>query len=573
MKQAIAYLRVSTDRQAEKDLSLPSQLAAIRKFAADQGFEIARVFEDAGESARTADRPAFKRAIDYCLETPGVKAFLCYDTSRFARNREDAVVMKGVLHRRGVKVLYASQQISQDDEGGFLQEAILEVIDEYYSRALSRVTLRGMIENARRGYANGGNAPFGFRFVAVKDEAGNPKARLEIDPAEGPTVERMFRLHGEGLGGKAIAQALSADGLRTRRGGVWTSHGILGILRNSRNAGIAIFNRRGWRRRQNMKAREEWVTVPGANPAIIDEAAWRAAQERLDARTCAGLPAVRGRGLLSGLLRCGLCGAALQLETGKGRSSRHAYYGCRSNRRAGKQGCPGVRVRMADFDREILRVVTDVLLTPESVRRMVATYNRIELRRANGGSERVRRLEQEIGTLAGQVARLVRAIETGRGDPGPLMDRIEELRAAQRDREAALVEARRPRVRLEWSEARVRGLRERVREMLQEEPAGAAARDLARKMVQGIAVWPDRAHVDWKRAERPQVAFPRKGGRLGPAWLPKRAWRPPGRPGRAFRGTFGAAIYAGFAVLPSEVFESAHEVGRCWAIGVRREAE
>ena len=112
MKNAVIYLRVSTDRQAEKDLSLPTQLESCKQFAKKCDLRVAKIFEDAGESARTSDRPAFLEMIDFCLthsKSLNLKAVICWDTSRFARNRYDSLLYKKQLEKKGIKVLFASQ--------------------------------------------------------------------------------------------------------------------------------------------------------------------------------------------------------------------------------------------------------------------------------------------------------------------------------------------------------------------------------------------------------------------------------------------------------------------------------
>ena len=124
MKSAVIYLRVSTDRQAEKDLSLPTQREACERFARERDLRVIKVFEDAGESARTADRPAFLEMIDFCLthaKSLNLKAVICYDTSRFARNRYDALLHKKQLAKKGIKVLFASQPIAEGAEGELLE--------------------------------------------------------------------------------------------------------------------------------------------------------------------------------------------------------------------------------------------------------------------------------------------------------------------------------------------------------------------------------------------------------------------------------------------------------------------
>jgi site-specific DNA recombinase len=62
MKAAI-YARVSSEKQAEKDLSIPAQLKALRKYALDRGWEIVHEYIDEAESAKSANRPAFQEMI------------------------------------------------------------------------------------------------------------------------------------------------------------------------------------------------------------------------------------------------------------------------------------------------------------------------------------------------------------------------------------------------------------------------------------------------------------------------------------------------------------------------------
>jgi len=82
---------VSQERQAKNDLSLLAQLKIRKKYAADHGYKITKVYQDAGKSARSDDRPAFLEMIDCCItHSDDVDVVIVYDTSCFARNREDA---------------------------------------------------------------------------------------------------------------------------------------------------------------------------------------------------------------------------------------------------------------------------------------------------------------------------------------------------------------------------------------------------------------------------------------------------------------------------------------------------
>jgi DNA invertase Pin-like site-specific DNA recombinase len=539
MKQALAYLRVSTDRQAERDLSLPAQLAAIRTFARQEGIEIIRVFEDAGESARTANRPAFREAIDFALSTPGLSAFIVYDTSRFARNREDAVVYKAMLLRKGIRVLYSSQRIDSTDEAGFVLEAVLEIFDEHYSRALSRVVLRGQLENARRGFANGGVAPFGYQFVPATDETGNRKLALAVAPTEAAVVERIFALHREGSGAKAIASQLAQAGLRNRRGGHFCSNGILSILRNPRYVGAAVFNRRAGRvgaiRPGKEKPRSEWIMVEGSNPPIIERSTWNAVQETLAGRRVAEGTARPGAGLLMGLLRCGRCGRLMSREVARGRGGRYAYYVCRTYRKVGKAACIGYRIPAGAFEARVGAHVLDQLLSGRNLRRIVAAGNRAAILRANRGSGRAVELEARVRDLEARVARQHEAIETGSGDLGPLVERVQALSGLLADTQAALVEERRPRAVLAIDGRALATFRASLRRMLLDVENRAAAKRLLARVVREIVFGGDGLRIVYQAEGKPPGAL-KVGSPGGPGW---RGGLIPGRTG-LFQGVYAS---------------------------------
>jgi len=158
--KAIIYARVSTEKQAERELSLEAQEEICKKKAEELGYEVVKVFKEA-ESGRSAEkREEFLKAIDFAIQNK-IDAFIVYDTSRFARNRQDAIVYKTLLRKNGVKLIYASQSIPEEDDlTSLFVEGILEIVDEYYSRKLSKDVIRSMEKNAQEGYWNGGGSSF-----------------------------------------------------------------------------------------------------------------------------------------------------------------------------------------------------------------------------------------------------------------------------------------------------------------------------------------------------------------------------------------------------------------------------
>ena len=146
----VLYARVSSEKQVEKDLSIAAQLKALRKYAGERGWEVCREFVDEAQSARSANRPAFKEMI--ALARKKEKAFdaiLVWKLSRFARNREDSIIYKSLLRKHGISVVSINEQVDESPAGKLL-EGMIEVIDEFYSTNLAQDTLRGLKENASR---------------------------------------------------------------------------------------------------------------------------------------------------------------------------------------------------------------------------------------------------------------------------------------------------------------------------------------------------------------------------------------------------------------------------------------
>ena len=167
-KRAAIYARVSSERQAEKDLSIPAQIKALKKFALERNWDIVVEYVDQAESARTANRPAFREMIATAKKNEkSFDTILVWKLSRFARNREDSILYKSLLRKRGISVISINEQVDESPAGHLL-EGIIEVIDEFYSINLSQDTVRGMKENISRGFYNGGFTPLGYKRVKIK---------------------------------------------------------------------------------------------------------------------------------------------------------------------------------------------------------------------------------------------------------------------------------------------------------------------------------------------------------------------------------------------------------------------
>jgi site-specific DNA recombinase len=166
---AALYVRVSTGKQAEKDLSLPDQEKQLRAYCCQKGWDVHRVYVEPGASARDDRRPVFQEMVfDARRKDHPFDMILTLTTSRFFRDATQARIWKHKLVKQGVKVVAIHQETSDDPMGGFI-EGIFELIDQYESDMNGFHTLRAMKENASKGYFNGSCPRYGFMAVETSN--------------------------------------------------------------------------------------------------------------------------------------------------------------------------------------------------------------------------------------------------------------------------------------------------------------------------------------------------------------------------------------------------------------------
>src|SRR6266702_905132 len=242
------YARVSTSRQAEKDLSIPDQLRQMRDWCKAQGLAVALEYVEPGASATDDRRPVFQQMIAEATLSPSpYEAIIVHSRSRFFRDLFQFLSYERILKRAGVKLISITQQTS-DDPAGEMARTIFSLFDEYQSKENGKHTLRAMMENARQGYFNGNRPPFGFKAVEAEARGRRgQKKRLAIDPVEAAIVRQVFRLYlhghkGSPLGEKGIAASLNSRGV-SLRGQRWTKNKIHQLLAHSAYVGEYVFNR------------------------------------------------------------------------------------------------------------------------------------------------------------------------------------------------------------------------------------------------------------------------------------------------------------------------------------------
>lgn len=361
------YARVSTDRQRERH-TIDSQLRLLPEHAKREGWDVFRIYKDDGKSGETVEaRPAFKRLLDDAAE--GLfDSLLVMDLDRITRSRRSA---EGALifdHFREHRIKLATPTqglIDLDDEDQDLLVGIKREVAKWEKRKIVRRMMRGKREAARKGRRFSSLDPYGYRWA--KDEGDPRGGSYEIVREEAVVVRRMYQLAIDGVGTSMIAWRLNSEGHRTRnikRGsrpnggpGEWASTTIAKILRSATYKGdFVVFK----------KDDKTIIKVP----PVVEVETWDRAQLALSRRKPEPRWKHDRKYLLSGAVRCGVCGYAMWVVNARPhRHGQYAYYRCSSSnswRRMKMDGPCGNRHHRVDVtDARAWKALVNVLGDPK----------------------------------------------------------------------------------------------------------------------------------------------------------------------------------------------------------------
>lgn len=281
MKVAL-YARARVSRsisgQEEENFLIESQINEMRQWVARGNHEIFNIYSDAGFSSLDESRPAYKQMMNEVFsEDHPVDAILVVEVSRLSRNPLKLIDLLIKLKSVNVELIPIYLQKST---GQFIDMvSFYAMVDELTSSNNRAHIRRSRIENAKQGYFNGSQPPFGY--MAIKSEVNdrsNFKRKLVKSADEAKTVRLIFRLaigkdSGKPWASNAIATELNNRGLMYR-GKKWVPKMVWKILNSSTYYGEYVFNRFD-SRTKSMREKSEWVITkipPIVSKSVFDQA-------------------------------------------------------------------------------------------------------------------------------------------------------------------------------------------------------------------------------------------------------------------------------------------------------------
>jgi len=352
------YTRKSAEEGLEQEFnSLDAQREAAEAYIASQRSEgwtlLPDRYDDGGYTGANVDRPALQRLLAD-VEAGRIECVVTYKVDRLSRSLLDFARLIGTFEAHGVSFVSVTQQFNTATSVGRLMMNVLLSFAQFEREIIAERTRDKMSAARRRGKWTGGVPVLGYD---VAPEGG----RLLVNPEEAERVRALFALHLERRGLVPVVQELERRGWHNKRyrtragvergGGPFTKTTLHKLLTNPLYIG---------------QVRSNGSLHPGEHEAIVDEDAWRNAQDLLHRNGRSGLRRRRPgpTPLLQGLLHCRPCGKAMTHSVAARGTRRHRYYVCQTAQQRGWAACPTKSVPAEKIEASVVEQLRSLLAAP-----------------------------------------------------------------------------------------------------------------------------------------------------------------------------------------------------------------
>jgi DNA invertase Pin-like site-specific DNA recombinase len=442
--RAVIYARYSSDHQ--KEASIDDQVRSCQGFIEKQGWTCIQVYSDHAISGATTLRPGYQTLLEDA-RSHDFDAIVAEALDRLSRDQADVASLYKHLSFLGIQlVTLAEGEVTE------LHVGLKGTMNALYLKDLAQKTRRGLEGRIRKGRSGGGLC-YGYDVVRETDAQGEPiRGGRCINEAEAKVVQRIFREYASGRSPRAIAFDLNADGVPGPHGGAWGQSTIngnrergIGILNNELYIGRLIWNRQRFlkdpttgKRQARPNPSEVWVVEEVPELRIVPQDRWEAVKARQGDLKAPRRPKPgeagfwdrrRPRYLLSGLVKCGLCGGGYSVIS-------KTLMGCSTSRNKGT--CTNrLNIRRDALEATILESLRSRFMQPDLVKVFAETFiaEANELRAVQ--AQQLKEWEARIHLIERRIQKLVDAISQG-APPQALLEELRRLEAEQDDMQTRL---------------------------------------------------------------------------------------------------------------------------------------
>jgi DNA invertase Pin-like site-specific DNA recombinase len=401
------YARCSTSAQADKELSIPAQLAECRKYASEKGWEIVKEYADAGLTGTNDDRPFLQEMFE-AVKLKQFDVILAWRGNRLFRSVEHRLAYRRILRRYNVRFVSLHEPEYEGASGQFM-EIVMAAADEMYSHQVAEDTLRGLKQIARAGFSAGGRPPVGYRnikkAVGLKPN-GEPIMRTAYQPDDNASlVKKVFEMYASG---KTGPQIIKETGIVSAR------NNLSAMLHNRAYIGERVYfqTRRADKKSIRLKNNEDdIIRVENAHEAIISPGLFERVQDILRRKRprLGQLRVSANNYVLSGLLWC----KKHDKPYGGNGNGVRLYYSCAARMKSSRASADCDLLRKEPIEKAVIDALREDIIDRPRIRAGLEHLRRERILAAREDTGELLRLKAELKQLELELSRFHSAIAQG----------------------------------------------------------------------------------------------------------------------------------------------------------------
>lgn len=348
-----AYIRVSTDEQADHGNSLSEQEERLKAYCVAMGWEKPKLFIDDGYSAKNLKRPAIQKLI----ENVGKNKFDVVITAkldRLCRNLLELLQFVKLLEDHNCNYVSSSEGFDTTTAAGKMVLQILGAFAEFERERISERVKDNMLSLAKNTDRAITQACYGYDII---------DGRYAINEEEAENIKYMFDLAEEGHGHRMIAKHLNDRGITTKRGKMWDQVNVKRLMNTETLMGTVIYNKRQNKNgKMVMRDKEDWVVKENNHQAIISEERFYKVQDIFKSRSFARKHADNETYLLTGLVKCAHCERNMKGSTNRHKTKygEYTYYRYICSSYVQGYGCKHHAVHRDDLEQFIINRMNEL---------------------------------------------------------------------------------------------------------------------------------------------------------------------------------------------------------------------
>lgn len=409
---ARAYIRVSTDEQAQQGYSLAAQRERLEQFAKSQGWTVAKVYEDDGYSAKDTNRPALQQMLK---DAQKGEVILVYKLDRLTRSVMDLYHLMKTFDTRGLLFKSATEEFNTTTSHGRLMITLVAVLAQWERETIAERTKMGRQKKATTGEWPGGPIPFGYKGEPGLVKGSRTLYKLVPDPERAHIVQQIFERYLGGQGVRGIALWLSRElCIPAAAGGVWRPVTLVRLLTNPVYCGDVVSGRR---------TEGPEIRVKGNHEALVPRDVFERVQEMFERRKGMAPRQATGKYPLAGVAKCGVCGGPISALFMRREGT--YYYRCLNYIHGMGCGEPALTSFPGPLADEMAARLISELQQPDNLDTFLEQCEEEWTKKAGISTAEIRRLEIDLRDAHTAIGRWDKAYETGKLDFEDYLARVQ----------------------------------------------------------------------------------------------------------------------------------------------------